>query len=1003
MPRSRLTLVAVTVIATALAGLAVLTSAPTAQAAPSLPDDFIVQDIDTGLLGARGPHDLGDGFTDFAFLPDESVIAIGKFGKVMWLPAAGAQPDTPRQIAMVPTNGNGDLGLLGLAIAHDYAASRAIYTVRSVHATGPGTGVNGLFKLSRWTVTLNGAGEPTGLAGEQTLFQTSADIALHGMSTVQVADDGSLFVSLGDSARADGTDPDLAPRAGDVNVPYGKMLRLRPDGTGVPTNPYFDPAKPRAARSLVYASGFRSPFRFTLDPASRLPILGDVGYNTTEEVNFVRPGNDYGWPCWEGNATTPGYRELDVCKGRSTVAPLWSYPRTAGNAVTGGVVYTGDSYPERYRNKYFFGDYSRSRIWTMGFDSTGALITPPEQDGFGSAIGAPVKFTTMPSGGDVVYADIAAGKIRRIVYAPGNHPPKPVIKSTVDSASRTVVFDASGSSDPNGDPITYQWDFGDGTTGSGETVKHVYAAGPESYPVRLTATDTLLASGTATTTVHPSNAPPKLTVTQPDPDHLYSVGETIRAHADATDPEDGALPVTWSANLIHCRGVNDCHTHPGPQPSGPDFALVFDGHAGDTYLEVTAYATDSKGALTSKAFRVKPKQRRITVNTDTPAGFVIGDEQADSALFTVGMTLTVVAPELAQDGLATFDKWSDNAPRVRTFVVPDNDITFTVGYLTPIARRYASDAGARAAVGALTKPEQGDAAVRWQEHANGRLYWSPATGVKYVIGGINAAYVNAGAHTTYGVPETDELSTGDGRGQYNLFSDNRSIYWTWPTGAHLVQHAIKDAWNRVGGHKSILGYPTTDEMITPQNTGRYNHFEGGSVYWHLPAGAFEVHGAIRDRWAAMGWELSPLGYPTTDETAPPDGAGRYNDFQRGSVYWHPTAGAHEVMGAIHGKWSELGRSGSVLGYPTTDESGTPDRIGRFNHFQGGSVYWSPASQAHEVHGAIRDLWAHMGWETSWLGYPTGDEAGVSGGRQSNFQGGFIRYDFATGRATAYRY
>ena len=87
-----------------------------------------------------------------------------------------------------------------------------------------------------------------------------------------------------------------------------------------------------------------------------------------------------------------------------------------------------------------------------------------------------------------------------------------------------------------------------------------------------------------------------------------------------------------------------------------------------------------------------------------------------------------------------------------------------------------------------------------------------------------------------------------------------------------------------------------------------------------------------------------------------------------------SAGAFEVHGAIRDKYLALGAEASILGYPRTDESGTPDGIGRFNHFQGGSIYWTPNTSAHEVHGLIRDRWSGLGWETNpQLGYPISDE------------------------------
>ena len=153
-----------------------------------------------------------------------------------------------------------------------------------------------------------------------------------------------------------------------------------------------------------------------------------------------------------------------------------------------------------------------------------------------------------------------------------------------------------------------------------------------------------------------------------------------------------------------------------------------------------------------------------------------------------------------------------------------------------------------------------------------------------------------------------------------------------------------------------------------------------------------VVGDIRAKWLALGGASSFLGQPITSELGTPDGVGRFNHFQGGSIYWTPTLGAHEVHGFIHAKWESLGWERSVLGYPITDELGTPDGVGRFNHFQGGSIYWTPTLGAHEVHGRIRDKWESLGWERSYLGYPTSDEqAHDSQGRISYFENGRITW------------
>jgi uncharacterized protein with LGFP repeats len=212
-----------------------------------------------------------------------------------------------------------------------------------------------------------------------------------------------------------------------------------------------------------------------------------------------------------------------------------------------------------------------------------------------------------------------------------------------------------------------------------------------------------------------------------------------------------------------------------------------------------------------------------------------------------------------------------------------------------------------------------------------------------------------------------------------------------------ARQAINAKYSQLGGSGGFLGAPLySDIQQTPDGVGYYMHYRGGSIYWSPSTGAFAVYGAIRDKWASLGWERSFLGYPLTDETGTPDGVGRYNHFQGGSIYWTPGTSAHEVHGAIRDKWASMGWERSLLGYPVTDESGTPDGVGRYNHFQGGSIYWTPGTSAHEVHGAIRDKWASMGWERSYLGYPTSDEMGIPGGRISVFQRGNITWTPASG-------
>jgi LGFP repeat-containing protein/peptidase C39-like protein len=136
--------------------------------------------------------------------------------------------------------------------------------------------------------------------------------------------------------------------------------------------------------------------------------------------------------------------------------------------------------------------------------------------------------------------------------------------------------------------------------------------------------------------------------------------------------------------------------------------------------------------------------------------------------------------------------------------------------------------------------------------------------------------------------------------------------------------------------------------------------------------------------------------PITDLSLAPDGVGVYSHFQGGSIYWSPTTGAHGVGGAIRDKWSSMGWERSFLGYPTSDELAAPG--GRVSHFQGGDIYWSANTGAQVVHGAILDRYAQMGGPASPLGFPTTDELPTADGvgRYNWFSNGAIYWTPNTG-------
>jgi uncharacterized protein with LGFP repeats len=922
-------------VAAVLTG-ALLPVVSTGVAAGALPPGFVLRDTDTGL----GQYQL----TDFAYLPDGSVLATAKDGRVRWLPVTG----TGKAIATVPARTIGDLGLVGLAVAPDYATSRGIYLTRSLDV---GSGF--VMRLSRFTVTVDGTGTPAGLTGEQVVFETPGIHNVHGIDSVIAAVDGTLWMSIGDSGDFTKVDPDVL-RAQDINQPNGKILHLTKDGKGVPGNPYYDAANPSSTASKVFARGFRNPFRLSIDPNLGLPVAGDVGWNTWEEVDVVQRGANQGWPCWEGNHPTPGYTGLAGCAGVANQPPIFEYQHgngvMQGNSVTGGIVYNGSSYPAAYRGSYFFGDYVTHKIWTMKYDDQGKLTQAPQNPPPFTDIGGPTKFAAAANG-DIVYADILSGNLRRLTYTSGNTTPVANATSTTDPDTRTVSFDGSTSIDYDNDPLKYDWDFGDGTTvaDAGPKVNHAYAAGTESFTATLTVRDPLGATGTTTVVVAPGNHTPQLTVTTPGDTADFAVNQQVSVSGTATDAEDGVLPITWTSTVRHCPSEATCHSHPGVGGTGASFAQPFTDHP-DSRMEFTATVTDSAGVKASQTYVARPREHRITLVSTQPAALSIPVEGGvNTAMVAEGASFDVEAAPLGIDGVSKFTGWQ-GGPANTTWVVTvgTSDLTLTANYDTPIDQRYNADAALRTKLGAPTGTEVTDGTVHYRTYANGRLYWSAVGGTKFLTGPVLAKYLAFGGHAKLGPPTSDTASTPDGAGQYNHFVNNGNV---------------------------------------------------GSIYFTTATGAHVLYGEIRKRWVALDYERG-LGYPTTDEAGTPDGVGRYNHFVKGanvgSIYYTNATGAHALYGEIRKKFAALDYERG-LGYPTTDEAGTPDGVGRYNHFSlGHSIYYTVATGAHAVKGEIRKRWAALGWERSYLHYPRTDEYVTNGVYRSDFQGGYITFTLSGG-------
>ena len=203
--------------------------------------------------------------------------------------------------------------------------------------------------------------------------------------------------------------------------------------------------------------------------------------------------------------------------------------------------------------------------------------------------------------------------------------------------------------------------------------------------------------------------------------------------------------------------------------------------------------------------------------------------------------------------------------------------------------------------------------------------------------------------------------------------------------------AICEKFTEKYGEYGPLGAPISDAH--PLGTRTVEDFQNGQIYWN-GQGAREMHGGIYARYRTLLQNGRSLGAPVTDELIAPDQVGHYNHFESGSIYWTPTTLGIGIWGPFQDRWAALGWERGRLAYPTLEPTQSPGQAGWYERFQGGNMYArSSAAPAFEVWGSILAEYGRLGWERSWLGYPLTGEGSSGrwcpGGRFNQFEHGFI--------------
>lgn len=280
-----------------------------------------------------------------------------------------------------------------------------------------------------------------------------------------------------------------------------------------------------------------------------------------------------------------------------------------------------------------------------------------------------------------------------------------------------------------------------------------------------------------------------------------------------------------------------------------------------------------------------------------------------------------------------------------------------------------------------------------QTFVNGRIYWSPGTGARVIIGGVLSRYISLDRQSGFlGYPTSDEQSLASG-GVFQEFQKGR-VYWKAGIGAWSSHGGSLQRYLLDGGDSGPLGYPTEGETINLDG-GTTQQYENGRIYWQRGVGAWTVQGPILARYTAQSNQRAILGYPTENQRLLPDGTVS-QQFEKGRIYWNSSSGALVIRGGVFFRYVAAEGESGPLGYPISEETGTQDG-GAKQEFENGSIYWKRGVGAWSVQGTIFTNYEGLGAQTSFLGYPVSSEQALQGsGIYQQFEKGRIYWKSETG-------
>jgi glucose/arabinose dehydrogenase len=325
-------------IGTVLSMALLVPAAVSAQA--QLPQGFVEEPYARGLNGAATMTVAPDGriFVAERVMGNIRVISHGRLEAAPYYTftdVLGSPGEDPNRFGFEDFHG----GLLGLAFDPQFPINQRLYAYYTASAS------DGAFnRIIRLT------GHEAG-ASPVAILDKIPRGTVHQSGRLEFGMDGRLFVTVGDLDT-----PEEAQNPGAI---AGKVLRLLPDGTASPDNPFVNRAGYLPA---VFAMGIRSGFGLAVDSVTGRLYETENGDFTTDELNLVSPGANLGHPSCQGACGAAAYKD-----------PLYTFPIEV--VPTGIAYYDGDTFPSQYQGNLFVASFLTGAIYRFELDSTGTGVS----------------------------------------------------------------------------------------------------------------------------------------------------------------------------------------------------------------------------------------------------------------------------------------------------------------------------------------------------------------------------------------------------------------------------------------------------------------------------------------------------------------------------------------------------------------------------------------------------------------------------------------------------